>query len=89
MTKRTFIIFLCFFCSGQCAPASAKLVISCRTAESIELLGFNSLAETSVFKGELAANKKHEINTSYQGLALLVFAAGQSYPVIIGDKPLP
>jgi hypothetical protein len=79
-----FLLAFSFF-SG-CESAWAKLVIHSQTAVEIELTGYNSLDKSSIFKGILAAGSKHEINTPYRGFALLVFAGGQRYPVIIGDK---
>lgn len=64
----------------------AKIDVHSLSAAEIELTGYNGLSESSLFKGELAADSKREINTSYRGLALLVFSSGQRYPVIIGDK---
>ncbi len=91
MVQRSLIIFLLFICSVLAANDAdcAKLFIHSKTAVAIEIVGFNSLAETSLFKGNLKPDSKHEINTSYRGLALLVFAGGQSYPVIIGDESFP
>ncbi|MEN8136786.1 MAG: hypothetical protein ABFS18_14830 [Thermodesulfobacteriota bacterium] len=66
--------------------AWAKLVIHSQTAVKIELLGYNGLAESTIFKGDLSVGSKREIDPAYRGLALLVFAGGQRYPVIIGDK---
>lgn len=34
----------------------------------------------------MAPGSKYELNTPYRGLALLKFAGGQTYPVIIGNK---
>lgn len=85
--KSTITCFLLIFSVfSVCESAWAKLVIHSQTAVKIELICYNSLTETPFFKGDLAADSKQEINTPYRGLALLVFAEGQSYPVIIGDK---
>ena len=69
-----------------CESARAELVIHSQTAAEIELTGYNSLVESPIFKGNLEAGGKQEINTPYRGLALLIFAQGQRYPVIIGDE---
>lgn len=71
-----------FFC---CESARATFVIHSQAAVGIELTGFNSLVERSIFKGDLAAGSKYEINTTYRGLVLLGFKGGQRYPIIIGD----
>ena len=70
-----------------CKPAWTMLVIHSQTAVDIELIGYNGLAGSSLYNGSISAGGKHEINTPYRGLALLVFKEGQGYPVIIGDKP--
>jgi hypothetical protein len=49
------------------------------------LVGYNGLAEHSIFIGNLVAGSKREINTGYRGLALIIFADGKRYPLIIGD----
>lgn len=64
----------------------AKLVIHSKTTVEIKLTGYDGLAESSIFEGNLTANSDHEINTTYRGLALLTFAGGQRYPVIIRDE---
>lgn len=56
-------------------------------AVKIELVGFNGLADCSLFKGNITNGRYIEIITSYHGLALLFFEKGQSYPVIIGEEP--
>jgi hypothetical protein len=66
--------------------ALANLVIHSQTAVEMELIGFDSLAETSIFRGNLVAGGKQEINTPYRGLAILIFTGGKHYPVIIGDE---
>jgi len=67
-------------------PIWAGLVIQSQTAIEIELIGYNSLSESFIFKDDLAAGSKREIDSLYRGLALLVFSGGQSYPVIVGDE---
>ncbi len=77
---------LVFSVFSVCESAWAKLVIHSQTAVKIELICYNTLTETPIFKGDLSADSKQEINTPYRGLALLVFAEGQCYPFIIGDE---
>jgi hypothetical protein len=77
------LVFYIFFYD---ASAWAKIVINSQTAIEIELTGYNSLETNSIYKGALAANSKHEIDTSYRGLVLLIFSGGQTYPVIIGEQ---
>lgn len=79
-----FLLVLSILCRSE--SAWSGLVIHSQTAAQIELIGYNSLTESSIFKGNLTADSKYEINTLYRGLALLVFAGGQRYPVIIGDN---
>ena len=80
-----FVGLLSFFFSP--GPAWADLVVDSQSAVEIELTGYRGLSVINLFKGELIAGKKHEINTTYCGLAFLTFAGGQRYPVILGDKP--
>ncbi|MBU0485762.1 MAG: hypothetical protein KKB30_14755 [Proteobacteria bacterium] len=68
--------------------AWAKVTIQSSISTEIELNGFNGLHQSSIFKDVITADSKQEIDTSYRGLALLVFAGGQSYPIIIGTDPL-
>ncbi|MDF1577092.1 MAG: hypothetical protein P1P81_01460 [Desulfobulbales bacterium] len=65
--------------------AGATLTIHAQQSDGVELVGFDSLAETSLFKGDVSTDGGKEIKTPHRGLALLVFPAGRSYPVIIGD----
>ncbi len=88
LVQKSFIIFLLFIGSVLFAndTASAKVVIHSKTAVAIELVGFNSLAETTLFKGNLQVDGNHEVKIPYKGLGLLVFPQGQSYPIIIGKE---
>ena len=52
----------------------------------MDLVGFDGLAEKQIFTGELKANSSRTIDAPYRGLALLVFPAGQRYPIIITDE---
>jgi len=66
--------------------AWGQLFIHPKTAVNIELKGYNGLAVSPLFRGDLFAGENHVIDTPYRGLALLVFSSGQQYPVIIGDE---
>lgn len=68
-----------------CESALATVFIHSQTDVDIELTGFNSFSDISLFHGNIAAETNREIDTVYRGLALLVFKDGQTYPVIIGD----
>lgn len=81
-----FCFLLVFSVLCRAESAWANLVIHSQTAVQIELTSYDSLTESSIFKGNLTADSKYEINTLYRGLALLVFAGGQRYPVIIGEE---
>lgn len=70
-----------------CASSTGKLTVHSQAVVDIELIGYRGLTETSIFKGEMAANAEHQILTPYHGLALLSFTGGQRYPVILGDEP--
>ncbi len=67
------------------SPVCAKLLIHSQASLEIELRGFNGLTENTFFKGNFQAGTSREIATPYQGLALLVFAGGQSYRVIMAE----
>lgn len=75
------IVFLC-----TPATAWAQFTIRAQTAVDITLTGFDSLKDLTIFQGEIAKGDLRQIDTPYRGLALLVFAGGQSYPLVIGDK---
>ena len=87
VTHRCIISFLLlfFFQCGVSKTAHAEIIVHSAAAVSIELIGYNGLASRTLFKGELAGRDNRVIETSYRGLALLQFAEGQRYPVIIGD----
>lgn len=78
------LILLLLLCSAG-ESAGAILTLHCRTAVDLELVGYDGLAEIPLFKGSIGAGEKQEIATPYQGLALLRFAGGQGYPVLLGD----
>ncbi len=78
---------LCAFlvlAGGEAALAS--FVIQSRVTVPVEIKGYNGLAGTSLFKGNLVAGEPQKIDTPYQGLTLLVFKKGQQYPMILGKQ---
>jgi hypothetical protein len=68
---------------GEAAPVS--FVIHSRVPVSLEVKGYHGLIETILFHGSLRAGEQQKIDTSYQGLALLVFAGGQQYPLLTNE----
>ncbi len=78
--------FLFVVVLSGCVTGSGKFVVHSQTAVDIELTGYNGLTETLVFTGNVVPGSGQEIQTPYRGLALLGFAGGQRYPVIIGDE---
>ena len=78
------LVVLSVFCGDE--SAWAKLVVHSQSAVEIELIGYDGLDQSSIFKGSLAAGSKHELDTPYRGLALLRFPDGQAYPVVIGKE---
>lgn len=64
----------------------AILTIYPRTNVDMELVGYNGLTEFSLTKVTVAPRESYTIDTSYNGLAVLVFSGGQAYPVILGDE---
>jgi hypothetical protein len=65
--------------------AWATLTIDAGTTEELELAGFDGLHEILLFEDSISSGIKQKIDTSYHGLALLRFPAGQVYPLIIGE----
>ena len=82
-----YFLFIVVALSG-CATGSGKLVVHSQTSVAIDLIGYDGLTEIPIFVGDVVPGSGQEIQTSYRGLALLGFAGGQRYPVIIGDEPL-
>ncbi len=78
-------LFAFFVLSGD-ETALASFVIQSQDAVTVELKGYNGLADTTLFKGGLVAKGGQTVDTPYRGLALLVFEHGQRYPVIIGEQ---
>lgn len=70
------------------AAAGGMLTIHSRTAVDLELVGYDGLHAISLAQEKMAAGGIHTIATSYNGLAVLVFAGGQRYPVIIDNGSL-
>lgn len=82
VTAFLFVFYVLFVSEA----AWATLVIRSQTDVNVELVAYDGLTDSSLFKGSVAAEQEHKIDTLYRGLALLVFERGQNYPVIIGDK---
>lgn len=79
------IVFVVIF--AGCGISWAGFTIHSPQAVKINLMGFDGLHQNTLFKGEVSAQGKCEIDVSYRGLALFVFEGGENYPIIIGDKP--
>jgi len=77
-----------FFIPIVCESAFALVVIHSRQSVDIELRGYNGLTDNSLFTGSIPAGGSFKIDSPYQGLALLIFKGGLSYPIIIGDMSL-
>ncbi len=84
--KLRITVWLVLSVFAQAVPTWAGPVLSSWTALTLELVGFNALEEISLFKGDLQAGGRHEIDTPYRGLALLVFSGGQRYPVLLDEQ---
>ena len=82
------LLVLLVLCCGSGASTNPLLTLRSRTAVDFELVGYDGLAETVLSKGSIPAGGKQHIATSYQGLALLRFASGPNYPVLLGDAPV-
>lgn len=80
------LFFICALLTGFSVSEviAAQLIIHPDRPLYLEMSGYDGLAEETIWKGDIPANGKQEISTSYQGLALLNFPGGQSYPVILG-----
>ncbi len=74
-----------FFIVITCDAARAGFVIQSKDSLEITLKGYSGLTEKILFKGKLPAGKKQSIDTQYHGLALLILATGQHYPLILGE----
>ncbi len=83
--------FLCLLITlvSCLAPVTvwAKITIQTQTAVEITLTGFDGLEDLALFQGKIAKDHPQKFDTPYRGLALLGFAGGQSYPLIIGEAP--
>jgi hypothetical protein len=66
--------------------AGAILTVNARATIEMELVGYNGLEEFSLAKATVTPGESHTIDISYTGLAVLIFAEGQAYPVILGDE---
>jgi len=87
--KTIFVTILIFVLHCLVSGSSwATLFVNSQTTVDIELSGYYGLTERILFRGGLSAGTTREIETSYQGLVLLVFSSGQSYSLILGNEPL-
>ena len=74
------------FCWGMVGVLSAQVVISNTVAVDLQLVGFKGLDEYNIMQGPLLAGEKKELAGSYQGLALLKYGKGQTYPIILSSE---
>lgn len=79
------LIFFVIFCTP--ATAWATFTIQTQNVVDITLTGFDGLKDVTFFQGQITTENPQLIDTPYRGLMLLVFAGGQSYPLVIGDSP--
>lgn len=63
-----------------------SIVIMSEVAVQAELVGYEGFDSYPIAIIDIQAGEKQEISTDYIGLALLIFPAGQRYPVILDGK---
>ena len=86
MPKNAAMLILLVLLFAVCESSWSAIVIRSQSSVDIQLIGYDGLAESSLYKGTIAAKGNQKINTAYRGLALLQFAEGQGYPVLIGEE---
>lgn len=82
----TLLIITCIFASKNICYADIT-VQSSKTVD-ITIIGYDGLQDIQIFSGNTKKGDKKKIKSGYQGLALLTFPGGQSYPLILHDKQL-
>ena len=82
------IIFLLLLFCACTSVKNTIVVIHSPTVVDFELVGYDGLAVKVLFRGGITAGGEQKIATPYQGLALLRFASGQGYPVLLVDPSL-
>jgi hypothetical protein len=80
------VLFLGNILAG-CAADSSRLVFQSQEAVTVDLKGYNGLTKQTLFNGKLSS-RETKIDIPYQGLALLVFSGGQTYPLIFHGQPI-
>jgi hypothetical protein len=85
---KSFILAVFIFTCTVAEPClgQSRLVIHAKTSSAFELQGYAGLETISLYHGTLAAGKSLNMETPYNGLAMLIFSGGQKYPVLIGRK---
>lgn len=78
-------MFLVIFLGAR-AVHGAILTINSSTTVDLELVGYDGLKVVSLAKAKMPAGGSTTVDTPYKGLGVLVFAGGQSYPVILRDE---
>ncbi len=75
MISKAICVSLIFFVVifAGCGISWAGFTIHSPQAVKINLMGFDGLHQNTLFKGEVSAQGKCEIDVSYRGLALFVF----------------
>ncbi len=81
----TGILFTIFILSWG-GNSWSSLTIQSDEAVNLNIKGYNGLREITLFQEKLAAGVRKKVETSYRGLALLLFEHGQAYPVILGEQ---
>ncbi|HBI14397.1 MAG TPA: hypothetical protein DDY20_02580 [Desulfobulbaceae bacterium] len=84
--QRAAIFSLCFLVLFAGDSTGALITLHSQTAVSLELVGYDGLDEISLARAKVPAGGSVTIDTAYNGLGVLVFAGGQSYPVILRDE---
>jgi hypothetical protein len=79
------IFSLCFPVLFAGDSAGALINLHSQTAVDLQLVGYDGLKEISLARMTLPAGGSATVDTPYNGLGVLVFAGGQSYPVILED----
>lgn len=86
---KKYIIFfssLIIFILNTAAQDLPSIILSAGVEVQAELIGYEGFSSYPIARIDIQAGEEIEISTDYIGLALLVYPAGQRYPIIMDGK---
>jgi len=86
--KKTYLpyVLVCLIFIGSSSLKAGNLIITSEEDTQFELIGFDGLGSFNLAQIEMISGQEEILALDYQGLVLLVYEAGQRYPIVMDEQ---